>query len=116
MPAGCAPIELYEMVSAELPLYVEPDAAPDPELLKVTLFKFDPKATPEMVEFCRALFGMFETESVGVKVKVPPELVMVVPTVIPLAVAAEEVAKVIAPVCVAPYVCLSEVTAPAEVR
>lgn len=35
VPAGCAPIVLYEMVRAEEPSKVEPEAAPPPELLKV---------------------------------------------------------------------------------
>ena len=51
-----------------------------------------------MVELASAEFGMFDTETVGVKVKAPVELVTLSPTVTPFDTAAVEVASVIAPV------------------
>ena len=60
---------------------------------------------PELVEFASAALGMLATEIAGFQVKVPPELVMVEETVTPLLVAAEEVAKVMAPVWAEPYAC-----------
>ena len=55
-----------------------------------------------MVEFARAALGMFATESVGVRVKVPEESVIFWPMVMPLADTAEEVARVSAPVLAEP--------------
>ena len=49
-PATCAPIVLYETVNAEPPLKVEPDAAPEPLLLKVTAFATEP-ACPVIFAF-----------------------------------------------------------------
>jgi hypothetical protein len=66
VPAGCAPMVLYEIVSTPDPLKVEPEIAPVPPLLKVILLRFEPSATPEMVEFCNAVFGILPTETVGV--------------------------------------------------
>jgi hypothetical protein len=64
---------------------------------------------------------MLATVTVGVNVNVPPEFVMLVPTVTPLLVAAVLVASVIAPVCAVPELCWIErrpvlvmVTAPVE--
>jgi len=105
---GTAPIELYEMVTPEEPLYVPPEATPDPPLLMVRLLRLPPKATPEIVEFVSPEL-LSVPESVGAKVKVPPEFVIVWPKVRPLK-EAEEVAKVKAPVCALPYVCWAERT------
>lgn len=66
----------------------------------------EPRVRP-MDELASALFGMFATETVGVKVKVPLELVMVCPTVTPLLVADEEVARTRLPVWLVPYDCFT---------
>ena len=50
VPATWAPMVLYETVTAPLPLKVEPEAAPEPVLLKVTALATEPEE-PVMLAF-----------------------------------------------------------------
>lgn len=75
-----------------------------------------PSETPDIVEFASAPFGIADTDTVGLKVNVPPEFVIVCPTVTPFEVAADEVASTIAPLCVVPKDCFTVVTPVALVR
>lgn len=92
---------------------VEPSYEPEnvrDEFPAVSAPRVPPRLTPEIVELVSPALFKVPVMVFGATVKVPPELVTLLESVRPLKVVADEVARVIAPVCADPYVCCTDST------
>jgi hypothetical protein len=105
---------LRPMVRAVPPLYV-PLNVRVPSVAE-RLARLEPRAMPEMVELVRPALLRVPVMAGVPSVNVPPEFVTVCEMVRPLKDVAEDVAKVMAPVCAEPYVWAMEVTPVEDVR